>query len=104
MLKILFTFQTHLLGKGRSQVQVIKGSRQWVEQYIPLEEFAELFGGYLIWREPETKTSEMPDEGIGVWGKRKAAKFRRILRERGAVFKVTEEEGHTQQLAIRSNF
>jgi hypothetical protein len=103
-LNILFTFQTHLLGDKRSQVQVIKGSRQWVEQYIPLEEFAQLFGGYLIWREPETKTSEMPNEGLGVWGKRKVSRFQRILRERGAVFRLIEEEGHFQQLAIRSNF
>jgi hypothetical protein len=103
-LNILFTFQTHLLGDKRSQVQVIKGSRQWIEQYIPLEEFAQLFGGYLIWRETETKTSEMPDEGLGVWGKRKVSRFQRILRDRGAVFKLIEEEGHIQQLAIRSNF
>jgi hypothetical protein len=93
-----------LLGAERSQVQIIKGSRQWIEQYIPLEEFAQLFGGYVVWREPDKKILEMPDEGIGVWGKRKTAKFRQILRERGAVFTVIEGEGPIQQLAIRSTF
>ncbi len=103
-MNILFTFQTHLLGFSRSQVQVIKGSRQWVEQYIPLQEFAQIFGGYIMWRESETKISEMPDEGLGVWGKRKTLKFQRTLRERGAVFTVIEGEGPVQQLAVRSNF
>jgi hypothetical protein len=100
-LNTLFTFQTHLLGVKRSEVQVIKGSRRWIEQYIPLEEFAQLFGGYVMWRAPQAQTSEMPDEALGVWGKRKAARFRRILRERGAVFRVIDEEGPVQQLAIR---
>jgi len=100
----LFTFQTHLLGDKRSEVQVIKGSRLWVEQYIPLEEFGQLFGGYIMWREPEAQTSDMLDEGLGVWGNRKASKFRRILKERGAAFKIVEGEGPIQKLAIRSNY
>jgi hypothetical protein len=103
-LNVLFTFQTHLLGNKRSQVQIIKGSRQWIEQYLPLAEFTQLFGGYMIWREPNEKIPEMPDEGIGVWGKQKTAKFRQILLERGAVFTVIEGEGAIQHLAIRSNF
>jgi hypothetical protein len=99
---ILFTFQTRLFGGGRFQVWVIKGSYQWVERYIPVDEFAQLFGGCMMWRETETKTTEMPDEALGVWGQRKASKFRRILRERGADFKVIEEEGPLQELAVRS--
>jgi hypothetical protein len=102
-LNTLFTFQARLFGVRRSEVHVIKGSREWVEQYIPMKEFAPLFGGYIIWREPETKTLQMPDEAIGVWGKRKASTFRRLLKERGAVFKIVEDEGPIQQLAIRSS-
>jgi hypothetical protein len=102
LLNTLFTYQFHLLGANRSPVMVIKGSRQWIEQYIPLEEFPDLFGGYILWHAPKEKTVVMPTEGLGVWSNRKASKFRRILRERGAVFNVIEGEGVVQQVAIRS--
>jgi len=43
----------------------------------------------------------MPGEGLGVWGRRNVSKLRRILRERGASFKVVDGEGPVQQIAIR---
>ena len=101
-MNILFTYQTHLLGANRSPVSVIKGNRQWIEQYVSLEEFPHLFGGYILWREPKEHIPEMQGEALGVWSKRKASKLRRILRERGAIFKVIEGEGCYQQIAIRS--
>ena len=52
-----------------------------------------------MWRAPTTATREMPGEGLGVWGRRNASKLRRILRERGATFRVVEGEGPNQKLA-----
>ncbi len=64
----LFNYQTELLGQKRSAPIVIKGSRRWIEQFIPLKEFGDLFGGYVLWRPPDQKTAQMPDEAVGVWG------------------------------------
>src|SRR4051794_13376878 len=99
---LLFTFQTGLLGARRSTPVVIKGSRLWMEQYIRLEEFGGLFGGYVLWREASVKSKEIPGEALGVWGRRNVSRLRRILRERGAVFQVIEEEGPSQQIAVLS--
>jgi hypothetical protein len=96
----LFTFRAPLFGEKRSAPVVIKGSRQWVEGFIPLREFAELFGGYALWRPSERKTNEILGEALGVWGHRNVSKLRRILRERGAVFQVVEGEGPPQELAM----
>jgi hypothetical protein len=101
-LNTLFIFQAHLFGADRSPVVVIKGDRQWIERYIPLEEFPVLFGGYILWREPEERSPDMLGEALGVWSRRKTSKLRRILRERGAIFNVIEGEGPSQALAIRS--
>jgi len=96
----LFTFETYLFGAKRSPPIVTKASRQWLEQFITLQEFAELFGGYALWRAPENPTAEMPGEALGVWGRRNVSKLRRILRERGAQFHVVHGEGPRQQLAM----
>ena len=96
----LFTFETNLFGDKRSPPIVTKASREWLEQFISLREFAELFGGYALWRAPENPTDEMPGEGLGVWGRRNASKLRRILRERGAEFHVIQGEGPHQRLAM----
>ncbi len=96
----LFLFRMPLLGNRRSFPIVIKGSRAWIEQHIPIEEFLELFGGYALWREPEAKSEEMPDEALGVWGSRNASKLRRTLRERGAIFEVIDGKRPKQSLAI----
>jgi hypothetical protein len=99
MMCSLFTFQAQLRGDKRSAPVVVKASREWIEQFISLREFTELFGGYALWRAPATPTREMPGEGLGVWGRRNASKLRRILRERGATFRVVEGEGPNQKLA-----
>jgi hypothetical protein len=99
---LLFTYRADLFGTRRSSPVITKGSRAWIEQYIPLEEFPKLFGGYILWDEPEAQTMEMAGAALGVWGKRNASKLRRILRERGAVFDVVEGEGPSQHLAMRS--
>lgn len=93
----LFRYQTTLIGDKRSAPILIKGSRKWIETFIPLVEFAEIFGGYVLWRPPSKRSALMPGEGLGVWGKRNVAKLQRILRERGAEFEVVLDEGPVQQ-------
>lgn len=78
----------------------IKGSREWVERYIPMSDFFDLFGGYVTWRPPETPSEQMIGEGLGVWGKRNVSRLRRMLRERGAEFEVINGEGPKQQLLV----
>ena len=96
----LFIFQTDLLGDTRSAPLVIKGSREWIEQYIPFQEFTQIFGGYLLWRAAKRSSKTMPGEALGVWDKRNVSKLRCILRERGASFEVVEGEGPIQTIAF----
>jgi len=88
---VLYAFEEPLLGYTRSIPAVVKGDRAWIERFIPVAEFEELFGGYITWR----PTEEM-GETIGVWGKRNVSRLRRILRERGAEFDVVDNEGPKQ--------
>ena len=90
--RILYTFEAPILGSERSFPAVIKGEIDWIAQLIPIAEFQELFGGYITWH----PTDEI-GETIGVWGKRNVSRFRRILRERGAVFEVVDNEGPKQR-------
>lgn len=78
----------------------IRGARDAVERFIPLEEFAALFGGYVIWRAPARPTAEIPGEALGVWSRRACKRFRRILRERGATIEVRRELGPAQSLKM----
>jgi hypothetical protein len=96
----LFLFQANLFGARRSQPAVIKGDTSWVQSFIPRDEFEELFGGYVLWRKPDEPGDEMRGEAIGVWGSRNVSKLRRILRERGAQFRVLDAEGPAQRLSV----
>ncbi len=82
---------------GESKPYAIKGDRKWIELYIAIDEFLELFGGYVTWRPPDEPTDAM-GEGLGVWGRRNISRFRRILRERGAEFEVVDSEGPKQHI------
>ncbi len=79
---------------------VAKASRADVEHLLPLSEFAALFGGYVLWNAPEPPTVDMPAHGLGVWGHRNVVRFRRILRERGALIERRFEAGPEQRIAI----
>ena len=92
---IVYTFNAPLLGYTRSIPAVVKCERQWVDQFIPLDEFEELFGGYITWR-----PTEEIGETIGVWGDRNASRFQRTLRERGAEFDVVDNEGPKQSIWV----
>ena len=94
----LFHFPIQGISAARSIPFAIKGDRAWVEQYIKLEEFTDLFGGYATWRPPDVPTEMMGGEALGVWGNRNISRFRRILRERGAEFEVINGEGPRQDI------
>ena len=57
------------------------GPKAFVEAYFPSAELAETMGGWSTFARAVTG-----ETWLGVWGARKASRFRRILRERGAVF------------------
>ncbi len=81
---IVYEYKGPLHTATRTLPVVTKASRAEVERFIQLHEFGPLFGGYVLWHAPEPPTPEMPGPALGVWGRRNASKFRRILRERGA--------------------
>lgn len=96
----VFEFREQGLQSTSTWPEVIKGSREAVEQYIPLTEFGELFGGYIRWRASADPTEEMPGEAIGVWGRRNVSKFRQLLRDRGADIRRVKGEGPKQAHAV----
>jgi hypothetical protein len=81
----LFEYVSAWFVDGRSERTVCQGSRSFVEQFIPRDEFAALFGGFCRSDGRDGK------EFLGVWGRRKCQHFRRLLRERGAVFELVKE-------------
>jgi hypothetical protein len=92
----VYEFREKVLDETSTLPDVIKGSRDAVEKFIPLAEFPTLFGGYIRWRPPDIASEEMPGEGIGVWGRRNVSKFRRLLSERGADVRRVKEQGPKQ--------
>jgi predicted acetyltransferase len=60
------------------------GEISFLQKYIRQSETKKYFGGF-CWSQDKNGVGY-----AGVWGKRKASKLRRILRERGAIFEVVE--------------
>jgi hypothetical protein len=78
-----------------SERRHIDGERRFVERFIPMDEFKELFGGYALLRDRSGGL-----EFLGVWGRQEIARFKRALRSRGAVFIVRSED--TNNRVIKS--
>lgn len=87
-------------GRSKQESHIIDAEKEFVHQFISIEEFGELFGGYLKCFE-NPKTTEMP-KFVGVWGKDKTAMFKRILCERGAKFEICQIDGETRTISITS--
>lgn len=83
---------------GDTPALTIRGARDAIERFIPFQEFEALFGGWALWGPPERPAPELPGEALGVWSRRTCSRFRRILRERGAVLEVRREPGPAQPL------
>lgn len=76
-------------GRGKEETQIVDAERSFVDSYISREEFAELFGGFLITEDRE----DPPGLYRGVWGKDKVRKFKQVLQERGAEFEICKIDG-----------
>lgn len=86
--------------RGTQETHIADAEKDYVLGFISIEEFGELFGGYLkCFENPET--TETPNF-IGVWGKDKTAKFKRILQERGAKFEICKIDGEQRRISITS--
>jgi hypothetical protein len=79
----LYEYVYDWYGDGRL---VVQGERTFVEQSIPIAEFSKLFGGYIASRSFDGK-----EDFLGVWRVRTVQRFKRLLRERGAIFEVKKE-------------
>jgi hypothetical protein len=94
---VVYEFRAPLQTATGTWPVVVKAARAQVEPLIPLDELASLFGGYVMW-------APAPEAGagvsVGVWGRRNAGRFRRMLRERGAVVRISHDAGPDQPLAL----
>jgi hypothetical protein len=79
----LYEYAYDWYGDGRL---VAQGERTFVEQFISIAEFSKLFGGFIACRSLDGK-----EEYLGVWKVRTVQRFKRLLRERGAIFEVKKE-------------
>jgi hypothetical protein len=77
--------------KGSSPI-VCLGPLSAMRPLIDREELKTVFGGYVVYE------SGAGDKYIGVWGRRKASRLRRMLRERGCTFHLLP--GHSEDLRV----
>jgi hypothetical protein len=68
-----------------------------VNEFFSRSEMTDLFGGLVVYE--DTKTGE---QWWGVWGGRKASKFRRLLRERGAALILVKSVPSTFRMKTAS--
>ena len=73
----VFAFRDGFAGRGGA-TNICVACREEAEPVLPLAEVDDLFYGYVVYE------AEDGSEFVGVWGARNAARFRRLLRERGA--------------------
>ncbi len=86
-MELLYEYESNFYTDGRSEKIVCQGRKSFIENFIAQEEFYELFNGFIL-----SDSIESNEEFIGVWGKRKCQKFRRILRERNAEFRLVKSK------------
>lgn len=73
----------------------IDADRLFVERYIRPDEFDALFGGKMLLRD-RSGTSEF----IGVWGRQEISRFKRVLTQRGAQFKVVKADAQDRVIKM----
>lgn len=79
----LYTAMIELPVNVHGETHIIVGEWSYIKAFFTLKELEQTFGGYL-------KGSSSGEFYLGVWSQRICSKFRRILREKGAVFNVIE--------------
>jgi hypothetical protein len=80
----LYTYKRLLRTNNAQPAVFIEGQIDYVRSFITGAEFMELFGGSFL------SVDSSGEKYKGVWGKRNVLFFRRLLRERGAVFEVVK--------------
>lgn len=73
----------------------LDGERKFIDRYIRPDEFDALFGGNM-----RSTDQSGHSEFVGVWGREAIARFKRVLRERGAEFVVCHADANDR--VIRS--
>jgi hypothetical protein len=86
MALILYLYQSRYPSNGRSEAWVIQGDEKLLGKYVQPKEYDDLFGGSIL-SSAETLSGEVK----GVWGVKTIKRFRRVLRERGAIFQQLNE-------------
>jgi hypothetical protein len=79
----LYEFTSDWYRDGRSERTTCQGPRSFIERFIRLAEFASLFGGHVLSHDSSGQ------QFLGVWSRRTCQKFRRVLRDRGAQFRLS---------------
>jgi hypothetical protein len=90
---ILYVFREQMHRDGSSQAAVQLGDRSFIERYIAESEFEAVFVGSVA-------RSIDGVNYIGVWSVRIASRMRRILRERGAAFRVVNSPPQSRNVEI----
>ena len=84
---------------GLGSPYVVRGSYEAVVKLLSKSEINNLVRGYVIWSKPLKPNKRMPGRAIGVFGKREVSRFKRVLRERGAVCEIIKSSGPKQDVA-----
>lgn len=82
--------------EGQSNRTVCIGRKVAVEAALGTSDFGPLFGGSITYRDDKGV------EYLGVWGRRKAQRFRRLLRERGADVNLSHDRPSGISVWVRS--
>jgi len=75
---------------------VCVGARGTVQGLVSLDELSSTFGGYIVYA-GTTKSREL----LGVWGARKSAALRSLLRARGAQLELKRTKPRAIRMKLR---
>jgi len=81
--------------KRGSECLVVDALAPWVREYITNDEFPSVFGGSIFTTDSSDGNSASYK---GVWGRNNVRLFKRLLRQRGAVFRVYRVDGACRRI------
>lgn len=82
--------------RGKQTTHIIDTDKVHIIELISKEEFSEFFGGYLMTTKKEPNSKKL--EFIGVWGKDKIQKLKKVLRDRKIEFEIVEIDGASRHI------
>lgn len=80
-----------------SPPDVCIGPRPDVTALVDLDELKAVYGGYALY-----VIDDDASEYVGVWGTRKASRFRQLLRARGATLDLVERQPTNMRLKVKT--